>query len=179
MATTDSRSLASTVKKLVLVGAGGVGKTSIATRLIMKRFIDPEMTVGLDVESWTAVDTEHGVSMRIVSFDLGGQPQFRFFQSDMVAGAHLALVVFDITRYESFLELGEWLEMTSEIPASRRILVANKVDLRPMVMVDEAKSFAHQHNMPFVLVSAKEGIGFDDLEREIWAALLPQAQGTS
>ncbi len=158
------------VRKLVLVGAGGVGKTSIATRLITSKFTEPKMTVGLNVESWT-VEDESGVSVKVVSFDLGGQQQFRFFQQGLVSGAHLAVVVYDVTRYESFMELDGWLDMIRDVPAGKKILVANKADLGSIVPDEEGRRFAETNDMEFVVVSAKSGKGFEELERAIWKGL--------
>ncbi len=166
-----SKRKTSQVNKIVLVGAGGVGKTSIAKRLVTGEYLETGMTVGLNVESWMVKDTDEDVSFKVVAFDLGGQKQFRFFQPELVSGADIALIVFDLSRYESFAELDEWLDMVKEMPAESKLLIANKCDLRPVVQEDEANALAKQLGVRLIYLSAKTGQGFDKLESMIWKQL--------
>ncbi len=71
--------MAKTVVKVAIVGEGGSGKTTIATRIVTGQFVETMMTVGVNIETWTIADEDIGGTIRAAVFDLGGQPQFRFF----------------------------------------------------------------------------------------------------
>ena len=154
-------------RKIVMVGAGGAGKSTIATRLVTGTFVNRTMTIGLDVESWTLVDEEGEVSAKASIFDLGGQEQFRFFQERFVVGASIVLIVFDVTRFRTILAIDEWLPMIDTLPRDRWILVGNKIDEIRAIQDDEIESKASELGIPFVLISAKTGENFERLSRMV------------
>lgn len=156
------------LSKIVLAGSGGVGKTCIVTRLITGKYFDSTMTVGLDIESWSIVDNKSGESFRVVSYDLGGQHHFRFFQESMILGAQIGIVVFDVTRYDSFFELEEWIEMLGSIPM---IVVGNKADLEFVVQEEEIIKIAERYNTSVIMVSAMTGKNMETLEKTIMRML--------
>lgn len=150
-------------KKIVMVGAGGVGKSTIASRLVTGTFVNRSMTIGLDVESWTLVDEEGQVSAKASIFDLGGQEQFRFFQERFVAGASIVLIVFDVTRFMTIVAIDEWLPMIDSLPRDRWILVGNKTDEGSTISTEEIEKKGRVLRIPFILVSAKTGENFEKL----------------
>ncbi len=164
------------VYKIVLAGAGGVGKTCIASRLITKSFIDTEMTRGLDIESWELVDEENDISFKLVSVDLGGQSQFRFFQDALVRGASIALVVFDVSRYESLLDLDEWKEIMMDIPPDHMLLIGNKKDMGICMSLEEIERLKEEWGTDCVIISTKTGEGFELVE-EFILGLLKRSSG--
>ena len=89
--------------KLAVVGAGGVGKSTLIARLVTGEFLDKTMTVGFDVESWTVQEDDTGC-IKVALFDFGGQKQFRFFQGSLIIGSKVALVVFDCCSYRSLMQ---------------------------------------------------------------------------
>lgn len=172
----ESERAGAALRKVIIVGSGAVGKTTLATRLITGEFIETQMTVGLSVETWTVEDASDGTAIKIVSFDLGGQNQFRFFQTEFVKGAQFAIIVMDVTRYESFIDLEEWLRFVEQVPEHCRVLVGNKIDLPRVVSDDDIRNFAEEHNLKFVYVSTVTGEGIKELERVIWESLKDDGQ---
>lgn len=162
----NGRAVSSTVlkpKKIVMVGAGGAGKSTIASRLVTGAFVNRSMTIGLDVESWTLVDEEGQVSAKACIFDLGGQEQFRFFQEQFVTGASIVLIVFDVTRFTTIVAVDEWLPMIDSLPRDRWILVGNKTDEGSVISAEEIEKKGKELGIPFILVSAKTGENFEKL----------------
>ncbi len=153
----------SRTKKIVMVGAGGAGKSTIASRLVTGTFVNRTMTIGLDIESWALVDEEGQVSARAAIFDLGGQEHFRFFQERFVSGASIVLIVFDITRFKTIIDIDEWIPIIEGLPRQKWILVGNKTDEGRVIPTEEIESKAKELGIPFVLVSAKTGENFDKL----------------
>ncbi len=156
-------------KKIVMVGAGGCGKSSIASRLATGNFVDHQMTIGLGIDSWTSVDEKAGVEIHASIFDLGGQEHFRFFHEGLVSGESILLLVFDVTRFKTLFSLAEWIPIIEQIPRSRWILVGNKLDEQSMITEEDIIEKSLDWGVSWITVSAKEGINFDKLVKMIFA----------
>ncbi|MHA1576167.1 MAG: Rab family GTPase [Candidatus Thorarchaeota archaeon] len=155
--------ISSTFLKIALVGAGGVGKSAISARLSTGAFVESTMTIGLDVETWSFVDKDIGCEIKASLFDLGGQEHFRFFHEGFMTGANVVVIVFDVTRFKTFLDIDEWLPLIEQIPRDKWILVGNKMDEGIQVDEDEIKEKASKLGVPYILVSVKSGSSFDEL----------------
>jgi len=158
-----ARLITSTYLKIALVGAGGVGKSAISARLSTGSFVESSMTIGLDVESWSFVDSDLGCEVKASLFDLGGQEHFRFFHEGFMSGANLVVIVFDVTRFMTFMDIDEWLPLIGHIPREKWILVGNKMDEGIKVDQDEIKAKAAELGIPYMLISCKTGSSFDEL----------------
>lgn len=153
--------------KLVLVGAGGVGKSSISSRIITGDFIDHTMTIGMNVDTWTIVEDDDDAIIKASVFDMGGQEQFRSFQEGLVTGADALLIVCDLTSFNTFLKIDEWLPLIDSIPRERWIMVANKSDVNGSIEDLELDKKARELGIPVIKVSAKTGENFLQLEEMI------------
>ena len=122
--------LRSPIYKMVLIGEGGVGKTSITVRYTENRFDEEmKMTIGVNFASKEVV-LEDG-SVRLMLWDLGGQPRFRDVVSGYFKGARVALAVYDANRYFSLERLTDWIDRVREnAPDCQLIFVGNKIDER-------------------------------------------------
>ncbi|MHA1883304.1 MAG: Rab family GTPase [Candidatus Thorarchaeota archaeon] len=160
-----------TTYKIALVGAGGVGKSAIASRLATGTFVESTMTIGLDVESWSYSDKADGSEVRASIFDLGGQEHFRFFHEGFMSGAKLVVIVFDVTRFRTFLEIDEWLELIGHVPREKWILVGNKIDQGSQVDEEQIKAKAEELGISYLVISSKTGESFDKLIDLIQAGL--------
>jgi small GTP-binding protein len=149
--------------KIALLGASGVGKSTIASRLVTGNYIDKKMTVGLDFESWCIYDSNGDALVPASLFDLGGQEQFRFFQEEFLKGSFLVLIVFDVSRFPTFFDIDDWMKMIHEIPRDRRLLIGNKVDEGFSIPKDEIQSKSDELGIEYILISTKTGKNFDKL----------------
>ncbi|MCK5264930.1 MAG: GTP-binding protein, partial [Candidatus Thorarchaeota archaeon] len=99
--------------KTVLIGEGGVGKTSLAIRYTEDRFEeDMKMTIGVNFAS-KKVEVD-GTNATLMLWDLGGQPRFREVIGDYFRGARIAIAVFDATRFFSLERLEDWIIRVKE-----------------------------------------------------------------
>ncbi len=165
------------VIKVAMVGEGGVGKTTIASRLVTGTFVEHMMTVGFDVETWSILNESVGETVRVAIFDIAGQPQFRFFQPSLVIGTEAVLIVVDVTSPESLYKINEWLSMIQHVPRDRWIMVANKIDMEHAVPDEELKNVAQFLGVPVYPVSAKTGEGFDRLIQALSNVVFTATQG--
>jgi small GTP-binding protein len=150
------------IVKLAVLGAGGSGKSTLITRLVTGNFIETDMTVGFDVESWV-IDTGNDQFVKVTMFDMGGQHQFRFFQESLVIGAKIALLVFDSTSFRSLMQINEWIEMIESIPQELRLLVGTKIDVEDAIDEEDIKEYADSLGIDYILVSSKTGENIEKL----------------
>lgn len=123
--------------KIVLIGDGGVGKTSIAHRYLKKGFShEYKQTIGVDVYSKRSTINikDYKITISWVIWDLAGQPKFREVRKDFYKGAKGAILVFDISRRETFNNVLNWAnEFLHNAGRYPIVLVGNKIDLRDKV----------------------------------------------
>ncbi|MEM2155250.1 MAG: ArgE/DapE family deacylase [Candidatus Jordarchaeales archaeon] len=117
------------VFKIVVIGDGNVGKTSLILVLTENRFpTDYRPTLGADFASYkTDLD---GKIVTLQLWDLGGQPSFAHLRSFFYTEARGGVIVFDLTNMRSFENVEKWYnELTSTCGKIPIILVGNKHDL--------------------------------------------------
>ena len=128
--------------KLVLMGKGGVGKTSLVNRYVYQRFSQNYMqTLGQDVFSKKLTINNEQVVIQI--YDIAGQERFESFRPVYLQGADLGLAVFDLTIPGTITELkNQWLPELAKSLEKPFLLsvVGNKSDLKNQRVVDEAHS---------------------------------------
>lgn len=120
------------VLKVVLIGDGAVGKTSIRNRFMGYGFETSHlMTLGAD---FSLKEVNRGDEIwKFQIWDLAGQEMFQQVRARFYQGAMGALLVFDITRKQTFLNITNWLNELYRyngrgvVPV---IVLANKADLR-------------------------------------------------
>ena len=137
--------------KLVLVGDGAVGKTSIRRNYLGKGFISSHIaTIGVDfAQKYVNVGQQ---TVRLVIWDLSGQTSFERVRKHYYQGCRALLLVYSVVERETFDNLAKWLvevyRYIHEIPPTA--ILGNKVDLR--------SSELHENE-----VSTEEGLRFRDL----------------
>lgn len=150
--------------KVVLLGDGGVGKTSLIRRFVVDQYSDDYITtVGTKVSkrslSLGHPAAEIEITMQI--WDVLGQKGYSGVQETAMKGAQGVLMVYDVTNDESRRNLEDyWLpavwRLAGRVPM---VLVGNKVDLVfDRIWADEYVYFlAQKYECPGVLTSAKTG----------------------
>jgi small GTP-binding protein len=116
----------------VLIGDGGVGKTAIRERYLGQGFESQYvMTIGADFAMQD--DIINGKKIRYQIWDLAGQDRFDGVRNVYYRGTHGALLVFDVTRPDSYFTIPKWVKELWGYNGNKKIpvvLVANKIDLR-------------------------------------------------
>ena len=118
--------------KMVLMGKGGVGKTSLVNRYVHQRFSQNYMqTLGQDVFSKKITINNKQIIVQI--YDIAGQERFESFRPVYLQGADVGLAVFDLTIPSTITDLkDQWLPelaKTLEKPFYLSV-VGNKNDLK-------------------------------------------------
>jgi small GTP-binding protein len=98
--------------KIVVLGAQGVGKTSLVHRYVHSSFRphgDPPSTVGASFLTKRVLDTDTDTVVRLQIWDTAGQERFRSISRLYYRGANACILCYSITDEESFREMGRWL----------------------------------------------------------------------
>lgn len=120
--------------KTVLLGDGAVGKTCLRERFMGKEFsADYYMTIGADFAVKKVVLPEFNKTVVFQIWDLAGQPRFEAVRGLYYQGSHGALLIFDVTRRESFENTPFWIQECWKNAGRRKVplvMLGNKCDLR-------------------------------------------------
>ena len=153
--------------KVVMLGDGAVGKTAMTTRFTQDSFdADYKRTIGADfaVKRLDIKDIDAHVTLQC--WDLAGQPRFEFVRQGFYRGARGGLLLYDVTRRRTFLNMDRWKEETftnagREIPL---VVVANKIDLveSRAVTKEDGEAYAKQNGFIYVESSALTGENVED-----------------
>ena len=148
------------VFKVALIGDGGVGKTAIRERYLGKNF-NPEYLLTIGADFAMCDETINGKPIRYQIWDLAGQKRFDGVREAYYRGCVGALLVYDISRPESFYNMPKWInELWTKNGFGRVpiIVVANKIDL--IDHVDSYISSKDGYTFAFQLNQVTEPSGF-------------------
>ena len=162
------------IKKICLLGNGGVGKTSLVRRFVFSEFHDKYLeTIGAKVTKKVLHvkrrDNEP-VKLTMMMHDIAGQVKFESVHRLYYQGAAGALIVCDLTRNDTLLDVRSWVESlraaAGEVPV---ILLANKADLADQHEFGEEAidKITMRIGAPFYLTSAKTGQNVEEAFQEI------------
>ncbi|MBA0860054.1 hypothetical protein Goshw_013513 [Gossypium schwendimanii] len=147
------------VFKVVLIGDSAVGKSQILARFARNEFsLDSKATIGVEFQSRTLVIEHKSVKAQI--WDTAGQERYRAVTSAYYRGAVGAMLVYDISKRQTFDHIPRWLEELRG-HADKNIviiLIGNKSDLENQraVSTEDAKEFAQKEGLFFLETSALE-----------------------
>ncbi|KAH9626311.1 hypothetical protein KSS87_012855 [Heliosperma pusillum] len=153
----DGRDKVDYVFKVVLIGDSAVGKSQILARFARDEFsLDSKATIGVEFQTRTLV--LHHKSVKAQIWDTAGQERYRAVTSAYYRGAVGALLVYDITKRQTFEHIPRWLEELRG-HADKNIvimLIGNKSDLEDdrAVATEDAKEFAEKEGLFFLETSA-------------------------
>ncbi|KAK0148251.1 Ras-related protein Rab-28 [Merluccius polli] len=150
--------------KLVVIGDGASGKTSLATRFAQEAFGKQyKQTIGLDF-FLKRITLPGNLNVTLQVWDIGGQTLGGKMLDKYVYGAHGVLLVYDITNYQSFENLEDWFGMVKKANEESQVqplvcLVGNKIDMEHMrtVKSDKHQRFCQENGLISQFVSAKTG----------------------
>ncbi|RDA93732.1 hypothetical protein CP533_0247 [Ophiocordyceps camponoti-saundersi (nom. inval.)] len=177
------------IAKLVCIGDSGCGKSSLTIRLCEGRFSSHhDVTIGVEFGSRivpvgpphskpsSSTAESNGLPepprdtpqkhMKLSLWDTAGQETYKSVTRSYFRGASGALLVFDLSRKNTFQHVTDWLNDLRQIaePDIVVVLVGNKADLTQQdhnkreVTREEAETWAKRNGvMEYVETSAKSG----------------------
>ena len=144
--------------RYIIVGDMAVGKSCILLQFTDNKFrVQHELTIGVEFGAKTIELNNKTIKSQI--WDTAGQEQFQAITRTYYKGAIGALLVYDITRRDTFTHVTKWLEEVKSNSSKHIcvILIGNKKDLedKRQVTYEEGESFARENGLMFLETSAK------------------------
>ncbi|XP_013785823.1 ras-related protein Rab-31-like isoform X1 [Limulus polyphemus] len=151
--------------KVVVLGSQGVGKTSVVVRYIGKAF-SRHLSPTIGASFFTCKLTIQGFHVKLQIWDTAGQERFRSMAPMYYRNANAALLVFDITSYESYLNMKTWvMELRRNVEeAVVMCVLGNKCDLKSnrAVNTTEAQQYAVSIGATYFETSAVSNEGIEE-----------------
>lgn len=152
--------------KVVVVGQGSVGKTTLIERIISGEYIIPEKTDGIDIRKWGIDINDHNVQLNI--WDFGGQEIMHATHQFFLTKRSLYLLALDCRVHKDENRLEYWLRKIESLSDnSPVIIVGTKLDQHQFDL--DRKDLLEK--FPFIKgfygVSAQTGEGVDELKEAI------------
>lgn len=152
--------------KLIIIGESGVGKSSILSmyceQLCHEGYVS---TIGVDFKIKVLHINDKKVKLQI--WDTAGQERFRSIIPNYYRGAHIIMLVFDLTSNYSFIKLTDWIKEIIHHLSNNNykiILIGNKCDndKSRQVNMEEIENFVNKHGIYYIEVSAKKNININE-----------------
>ncbi len=154
--------------KIILLGNVFVGKSSITNKYIRNQFdIETSSTIGAAFFSKKLSINNQELTLNIL--DCAGANRFASLLPMYIKGSHCVILVYDVTNLESFHRIESLLRDVERNSNDILIyLIGNKLDLpNRVIMYEEGKLYAHNHDLHFKECSAFTGEGINELFNDI------------
>jgi small GTP-binding protein len=155
--------------KVVLLGDGGVGKSSLMNRFVSNKFDSQSFhTIGVEFLNKDVTVDNDSYTMQI--WDTAGQERFKSLRTPFYRGADCCLLTFGVDDMQSFKNLQMWkkeflyyadVQDGDNFPF---VILGNKIDVSTRVVTpDEAQAWCQANgNVPYYETSAKDAINVDE-----------------
>lgn len=145
--------------KIVLIGDSSVGKSALVYRFIQNKLLtESKATVGIAFLKQSLVDEETGEEFTLQIWDTAGQEKFQSVTTHHYRAADGALLVFDISSEQSFINLDKWLAELRENTDPNVVvaMVGTKVDLshKRVVAPERAQAYAKANGLLYMETSS-------------------------
>ena len=163
MKTTDTE----LVYKILLLGDSEVGKSCFLMRYSDNIFVENYITtIGLDYKL-KYVQLDSGETIKVQLWDTAGQDRYRTIAKNYYKGSHGILLLYDITKENSFENIREWVQNIREEVYEKAIifLIGNKIDKKNerKITTEQGQKLAAEYNLPFFEASAKSGENVEEI----------------
>jgi small GTP-binding protein len=159
--------------KISIIGDSGNGKTSLMNKFISGNFNENiGSTIGIDFRSKiiNLIYKDNDKKIKIKIWDTAGQERFSDIIKLYYRDSDGIILTYDITNYESFLNLEKWIENIYDICDKNFITIIlvgtksekeNNIEIKKKVPSEELVNFLNKYDLKYYEVSSKEGKNID------------------
>jgi small GTP-binding protein len=156
--------------KLILLGDGGTGKTTLAHRYVSGTFLDnTQMTIGVQLHAKEMTIDDQSIILQI--WDLGGEDRFRFILPQYCIGAHGGIFVYDLTAPRTLYHIDDWMGVLRDAHVNMPVVIAGtKADLiadRKNMELNAQETAAKYEIAEVYSISSKTGENVENLFEKI------------
>ena len=160
------------VYKILLLGDSEVGKSCFLMRYSDNIFVENYITtIGLDYKL-KYVQLDSGETIKVQLWDTAGQDRYRTIAKNYYKGSHGILLLYDITKENSFENIREWVQNIREEVYEKAIifLIGNKIDKKNerKITTEQGQKLAAEYNLPFFEASAKSGENVEEIFKNLY-----------
>lgn len=163
------------IYKIILVGNSGVGKSNILNRLIGNSFDkDNYSTIGIDFQTKTF--TIRGDPVKLQIWDTAGQEKYRSLIRSYYKLAAGIILVFDITKRETFNQMDYWMKEVEnnvdpdKIDKIEILIIGNKTDLKDrQVFPEDIQELNKKYKFEYIETSAQKNKNIEQAFKELTA----------
>lgn len=143
--------------KVVVLGDLGVGKTCLRSQFVHNIFTNAyKATIGADfLTAPVTLNDKPDVKITLQIWDTAGQERFNSLSQTFYRGTDVAVLVYDVTNYESVLSIPDWCSRFLEhchVDRPGLVIVGNKIDKVAERCIDKDEVPAIlRRNSPFTL----------------------------
>ena len=154
------------IKKIILIGDAGVGKSSLFLKYDSNKFLDNyNSTIGIDY-IFKNIEKEK-FNLRLQIYDTAGQERYRSLIPNYIKNSDGIFLIFDLTKKPTFDSLEKWLGLIKEqkeIDKNNLIILGNKLDLvsNREVTDEDIDLFKDKNNFQILTISAKNKENIDE-----------------
>ncbi|KAG8199018.1 hypothetical protein JTE90_001813 [Oedothorax gibbosus] len=167
--------------KVVLLGEGCVGKTSLVLRYVENKFNEKHFST-LQASFLTKKLSIASKKVNLAIWDTAGQERFHALGPIYYRDSNGAILVYDITDEDSFSKVKNWVkELRKMLGEDVCLCIAgNKMDLEKerAVPIGEAESYAASVKAKHFLTSAKQNRGIEELFLDLTRRMIEKAEAT-
>jgi len=174
------------VLKLVILGEGRVGKTSILLQYFQNKFNEGQVST-VNPAFYEKTVKSNGKNIQLKFWDTAGQEQFNAISTLYYQNAVGALIVYDVSIFETFNKVKQWVKTLQEAVGKDIIFViaGNKFDLSNREELDkrisEINAYCSKENCKHFYTSAKTRFqvdeAFDSLIKSVLNKVKPSGGG--
>jgi small GTP-binding protein len=160
--------------KMLLVGQGGVGKTTLTRRLLHNLPPDENQgkTPGVDIHKWQITPANADTPITLNLWDFGGQGVYQATHQFFFTSRSLYLVVINARTGEQESRLNHWLKLVASLSDNAPvIIIVNKQDEHALQLDERALKHKYPNLLDVIPTSCTTGQGIAELREAIAAAL--------
>ena len=170
------------VLKIVILGEGRVGKTSILSKYFDKKFNEGQKST-INPSFYELNKDYQGKKVYFKFWDTAGQEQFNAINTMYYQNAVGALLVYDVTISETFEKVKDWVRTLQEAVGKDTtfVIAGNKFDLSDKNMIDKNQekidAFCAQQNCKHFYISSRKGTNLNELFESLISSVLKKVMG--
>jgi small GTP-binding protein len=152
--------------KVMVLGQGSVGKTSLVRRLLSDEFeVSENKTEGISINHWSVISNKHNYPIRLNIWDMGGQEIMQATHQFFLTKNSLYLLVLDARMTQEENRVEYWLRIIQSFAGeSPVIIIGNKTDQHPLNLDRRNLVRKYPNIVEIIETSAATGAGIENLK---------------